>query len=280
MEHKWWLDEITNNDPDQLKRQKSALGRKMTPFEVDHEKSLCYIKGSGKLPYTVTLKLCTCSDYVNRKKPCKHMYRLVYELGLLNPSGELQKQKVVPIAHSADSTESINLETGEIVFTKNQEGFIKDINKIAKNQEGFIKDINKMNSDALLFYYHNFSTIKYNARYFRVDSFKHYESVIQHLLEYEYIVEKNGWDEKIRFLRWPDVKRALRDGIKLSVKKDWDTAIEYTRSCGVPELLQIYLDDIRLFERNPLIEKPLSLRFAIAAYLQMNDVDIEDSNYV
>ena len=69
-----------DNEPDQLKRQKSAMSSKCTPTEIDHINKTGIFKGSGKNPYTTTLNSCTCRDYFVRKLPCKHIYRLRYEL--------------------------------------------------------------------------------------------------------------------------------------------------------------------------------------------------------
>lgn len=78
------LDAIRNsndidNDPEQVKRQKSSI--KCTPLEIDFENETAVFKGSGKSPYTTTTTTCTCRDYFVRRLPCKHIYRLLTELG-------------------------------------------------------------------------------------------------------------------------------------------------------------------------------------------------------
>lgn len=69
-----------DNEPDQIKRQKSSMSSKCTPSEIDFENKTAVFKGSGKSPYSTTLTTCTCRDYFVRKLPCKHIYRLRYEL--------------------------------------------------------------------------------------------------------------------------------------------------------------------------------------------------------
>ena len=69
-----------DNEPDQLKRQKSSMSAKCTPAEIDYENRTAIFKGSGKNPYTTTESTCTCRDYFVRRLPCKHIYRLRYEL--------------------------------------------------------------------------------------------------------------------------------------------------------------------------------------------------------
>ena len=88
------LDEIKNSDdidsqPDQLKRQKSALKCKI--IEIDKENKKALFKGSGKNPYETTLDTCTCRDFVVRNLPCKHIYRLRMEFEDPNISDEIQE---------------------------------------------------------------------------------------------------------------------------------------------------------------------------------------------
>lgn len=67
-----------DNQPDQLKRQKSAL--KCTPVSIDLENSTGVFKSSSNSFYETTLETCTCRDFFVRKLPCKHIYRLRSEL--------------------------------------------------------------------------------------------------------------------------------------------------------------------------------------------------------
>lgn len=88
------LEEIKNSDdidsqPDQLKRQKSALKCKI--IELDKENKKAIFKGSGKDPYETTLDSCTCRDFVVRDLPCKHIYRLRMELEDPNIPDEIQE---------------------------------------------------------------------------------------------------------------------------------------------------------------------------------------------
>ena len=75
-----WPSKI-HTDPDQKKRQKSALDKNLTPLTVDHTENSAVFKGSSKSRYQTTLDTCTCVDYGMRKAPCKHIYRLAMELG-------------------------------------------------------------------------------------------------------------------------------------------------------------------------------------------------------
>lgn len=79
------LDNLQNssdidNEPDQIKRQKSSMEAKCKPIEINYEEKTALFSGSGKFPYIATTSTCTCRDYLVRKLPCKHIYRLRHEL--------------------------------------------------------------------------------------------------------------------------------------------------------------------------------------------------------
>lgn len=79
------VEEIKNssdvdNEPDQIKRQKSGMSSKCTPTEINYQDETALFSGSGKSPYVTTPNSCTCRDYFIRRLPCKHIYRLRHEL--------------------------------------------------------------------------------------------------------------------------------------------------------------------------------------------------------
>jgi len=69
-----------DSHPDQLRRQVSASHIKCAPVEIDYQNKTAVFAGSGKKPYEVTVNSCTCRDYFVRRLPCKHIYRLRFEL--------------------------------------------------------------------------------------------------------------------------------------------------------------------------------------------------------
>lgn len=87
---KW--DESIHNDLEQLKRIASANSLKPAQVQVNIETQSATIQGSGSIPYELTLNTCTCFDFESRQLPCKHMYRLALELGLLSELPTLNKQ--------------------------------------------------------------------------------------------------------------------------------------------------------------------------------------------
>lgn len=98
-----------SNDPEQIKRQKRAIDNHCTPLSVNTYNKTGVFSSSSSGTYSVTTTSCTCPDFIRRRKPCKHMYRLLDELGLYslknafpNEYEKLKNQKqineVLPIA--------------------------------------------------------------------------------------------------------------------------------------------------------------------------------------
>lgn len=91
-----------NDAPDQIKRLKSAKTAACTPLSVSVEECCGVFSGSHGT-YNTTIDSCTCVDFVRRKLPCKHIYRLAIELGELHESAESDLRKVkrkTPIGYS------------------------------------------------------------------------------------------------------------------------------------------------------------------------------------
>ena len=68
-------------DQEQLHRQKAALHLNIQ--SVDAAQQIGKING-----YDVSLHNCSCRDFVIRRKPCKHMYRLAHEIGIFRLVGK------------------------------------------------------------------------------------------------------------------------------------------------------------------------------------------------
>lgn len=69
------------------KRIKSAKSAKLTPVKIDPIDCYGYFQGShGR--YETFLDECPCGDFRRSKLPCKHIYRLAIELGLMDISVE------------------------------------------------------------------------------------------------------------------------------------------------------------------------------------------------
>lgn len=79
-ENFWTAETSLHNQPDQVKRQKSALRLKVENIDTEAQSGIIN-------EYTVSLSECSCQDYKMRHMPCKHMYRLAHELGCFHLDG-------------------------------------------------------------------------------------------------------------------------------------------------------------------------------------------------
>lgn len=77
-----WPEHI-HDTPDQQKRLKYGKSSKTTPSSIDKENNTGIFPSSSGGTYTTSLDECTCFDFSQRKLPCKHIYRLAIELGLI-----------------------------------------------------------------------------------------------------------------------------------------------------------------------------------------------------
>lgn len=66
-----------------LKRIKSAKSAQLTPIELNSADCFGYFQGKhGR--YETFLDFCPCGDFRRSKLPCKHIYRLAIELGIMD----------------------------------------------------------------------------------------------------------------------------------------------------------------------------------------------------
>lgn len=87
-----FLDLIAT-DSEQKKRFDKACSADVTPTRIDIDSQTGEFKGSGKTPYIATLRNCSCGDFIRRKQPCKHIYRLAIELGLISCDFQVGRNK-------------------------------------------------------------------------------------------------------------------------------------------------------------------------------------------
>ena len=77
-----WSEETHTTDY-ATKRIKSAKSAKLTPLKIDVTDCYGYFQGNhGR--YETFLDYCPCGDFHRSKLPCKHIYRLAIELGLMD----------------------------------------------------------------------------------------------------------------------------------------------------------------------------------------------------
>lgn len=77
-------------------------GRSMTypfSFNIDYDNFSARFSSTSDMPYyDTTLTTCSCYDFQKRNLPCKHIYRLAAELGIIEivkrPAGGYDKEKI------------------------------------------------------------------------------------------------------------------------------------------------------------------------------------------
>lgn len=98
------------------KRIKSAKSAKLTPVKIDPVDCYGYFQGAhGR--YETWLDSCPCGDFIRSKLPCKHIYRLAIELGVMdedastdqNAIPELNTRKV-SLSETLDIVETLSME--------------------------------------------------------------------------------------------------------------------------------------------------------------------------
>lgn len=69
------------------KRLKSAKSAQLTPIKIEKEEMYGYFRGLHG-HYETWLDECNCNDFKRYRLPCKHIYRLAIELGILNEKAD------------------------------------------------------------------------------------------------------------------------------------------------------------------------------------------------
>lgn len=162
---------------EQLQRQQRACAINYTPLSIDALLGCATFRGTDS-DYTTYLTSCTCMDFQRHAFPCKHMYRLAYELNLfyLDDVLELPKtyniinmnsfKKIVnrlpkyqyetlydifsesPLVFEKTTTISKLLESGLVQISSDNEAFLSSFTKeklLAHMPTGYKKSISKPN---------------------------------------------------------------------------------------------------------------------------------------
>jgi hypothetical protein len=76
-----------------IKRIQSAKTAKLTPIRINAEDCFGYFSGKHG-HYETWLDECNCGDFKRYNLPCKHIYRLAIELGVLNEKAEMDSNMI------------------------------------------------------------------------------------------------------------------------------------------------------------------------------------------
>lgn len=86
----WSIWDGEHDIPSQKRKQERAVKAELKPHTLN-KKDLSgeFVSASTGEIYNTTLTNCTCMSFIRDGKPCKHMYRLAYELGYMDPPKDL-----------------------------------------------------------------------------------------------------------------------------------------------------------------------------------------------
>lgn len=121
---KWkssWDSSIHESDY-AAKRIKSAKSAKLTPIKIDTDDCYGYFQGShGR--YETWLDLCPCGDFIRSKLPCKHIYRLAIELGIMNEEAATDQNAIpevnarkISLSETLDIVETLSKEAQHVLW--------------------------------------------------------------------------------------------------------------------------------------------------------------------
>lgn len=125
MSYNLWCDSTLHRDHEQQNRQKSACNNQLTPLSIDQDNELGYFKN-----YKTSLESCTCRDFILRKLPCKHMYRLAYELKVFQLPFKVESTETV-IFSTGNTDKYLDKSTGEIISRLSKNGAIDQLNLLS-----------------------------------------------------------------------------------------------------------------------------------------------------
>lgn len=138
----WEIWDNVHNSEDQKKRQASAQKAECTPLSIDADARKGIFSGSHG-SYVTSLEDCICMDFIRRKLPCKHMYRLAMELGVIKEDAvsDISKIKIPPPIDSITLAEAVALLEGlqsevQMVFRS----FLLEHMYHKKDHVGMVKD--------------------------------------------------------------------------------------------------------------------------------------------
>lgn len=164
---KWkssWDSSIHKSDY-AAKRIKSAKSAKLTPMKIDTADCYGYFQGAhGR--YETRLDSCPCGDFRRSNMPCKHIYRLAIELGVMNEEVSTDKNLIpelnvnkIHLSETLDVVETLSTEAQHellyIAYSTTSDNPFKqiDADKIADEllKSGIISDDGTGINETILF---------------------------------------------------------------------------------------------------------------------------------
>ena len=86
--YRW--DESVHREPEQIERRRQASEESFSIQYQDEEKGLARIRdASDSAVYWCNLGMCQCEEFKKTHKPCKHIYKIALDKGLIKKEGGL-----------------------------------------------------------------------------------------------------------------------------------------------------------------------------------------------
>ena len=192
----------------------SAKTAKLTPIRINHDDFFGYFRGSSG-NYETWLDTCNCGDFKRFRLPCKHIYRLAIELGILNEKADANvnmipqpKDKRISLSDTIDIVESLSEDAQRMLLE-----------------------------------------IAYNTTEAKPTAIVHSDPIIEELLKSGILIaDGSGVDEKVGFGKKADIIRFLTShGIVFS-KSSKKTDLEKICLSEIPEATKEYFGVIRTFK--------------------------------
>ncbi|MCM1039813.1 MAG: SWIM zinc finger domain-containing protein [Ruminococcus sp.] len=134
-----WTAEIHTTEY-ALKRIKSAQSAKLTPVKIDTTDLYGYFQGShGR--YETFLDYCPCGDFHRSKLPCKHIYRLAIELGLMNINVEHNINAIVTPQNEHLSLDKV-IDMVEELSVDAQKELLEIASNVSSTHPSYLAEVN------------------------------------------------------------------------------------------------------------------------------------------
>lgn len=82
------IDDDIHSSVEQIKRFEKAATKKFNILEFNADEQIALFEGSDGSIYSSSLQGCTCIDCAFRRLPCKHMYKLAIDCGIIDENIE------------------------------------------------------------------------------------------------------------------------------------------------------------------------------------------------
>lgn len=231
---------IEHDDEEQQLRQRNASTCQF--LTLDREQKIATFKGSAKEPYITTTNSCTCRDFILRRKPCKHMYKLLDEFGLFNlettPQGRISHMNYDRSGFDSSRIDALNTDTQMelyglvrmwIAHNSNDEWLYERDSTIARELISH-RFLEEFDNPHLILSHFPIQELRAEIKDFKVDK-RRKDNVIKAIIEFrpDFVEEKQKTLMSVRFC---ETERPLRGQTRSYLKAKFPDAPEVIYEWG------------------------------------------------